>query len=229
MRFRIGRRSTGHRRKSLGQSLVEFTIMLPVLLMMLSGLVEFGILLNYYLDVIDAAREAARFAADGDPIRDDAGNTLDPNPQYFQNVQELTKQSLDFASDSRIDWMAPAVCGTDIQGDVVISAFSVVNDPAICSAMGVSAPCVDKRFPTTAGDDGLSMCLSHVSSITTAEVSSILSGSLIPNSGLVLVEIYYDYHMVLGLPWIRAFVPDPITLHAYSIMPNVNVEPTPTP
>ena len=217
MRFRIGRRSTAHRRKSLGQSLVEFTIMLPVLLMMLSGLIEFGILLNYYLDVIDAAREAARFAADGDPIRDDAGLPLDPNPQYFYNVQELTKQSLDFASDSRIDWMTPAVCGTDIQGDIVISAFSTLGDT------------VDKRYPTGTGDNGLSMCSIHVSDITTAEVNAILSGSPIPNSGLVLVEIYYDYHMVLGLPWIRAFVPDPITLHAYSIMPNVNVEPTPTP
>jgi len=221
MRFRIGRRSTGHRRKSLGQSLVEFTIMLPVLLMMLSGLVEFGILLNYYLDVIDAAREAARFAADGDPIRDDAGQPLDPNPDYYDNIRDLTKQSLEFASDGRIDWIGtvldPAECGVEIQGDIVISAFSTLGDT------------VDKRFPTGTGDDGLSLCSSHVSNISTAQVNAILNGSVMPNSGLVLVEIYYDYHMVLGLPWIRAFVPDPITLHAYSIMPNVNVEPTPTP
>jgi len=221
MRFRIGRRSTGHRRKSLGQSLVEFTIMLPVLLMMLSGLVEFGILLNYYLDVIDAAREAARFAADGDPIRDDAGQPLDPNPDYYDNIRDLTKQSLEFASDGRIDWIGtvldPAECGVEIQGDIVISAFSTLGDT------------VDKRFPTGTGDDGLSLCSTHVSNISTAQVNAILSGSVMPNSGLVLVEIYYDYHMVLGLPWIRAFVPDPITLHAYSIMPNVNVEPTPTP
>ena len=46
--------------KSRGQSLVEFTVLLPVLLIMISGLIEFGIMLNYYLDVIDAAREAAR-------------------------------------------------------------------------------------------------------------------------------------------------------------------------
>jgi hypothetical protein len=201
----------------LGQSLVEFTIMLPVLLMMLSGLVEFGILLNYYLDVIDAAREAARFAADGDPIRDAAGDPLDPNPVYFDIVQTEAKQSLNFASDGRIDWRDPAACGVEIEGDIVVSAFSTLGDA------------VDRRFPTGTGDDGLSMCATHVSNITTAEVNSILSGSVIPNGGLVLVEIYYDYHMVLGLPWIAAFVPDPITLHAYAIMPNVNVEPTPTP
>jgi hypothetical protein len=53
--------------------------------------------------------------------------------------------------------------------------------------------------------------------------------SVAPTSGLVMVEIFYDYHMVLALPWITAFVPNPIPLHAYTIMPNANVEPTPTP
>ena len=37
--------------------------MLPILLMLLSGVIEFGFMLNYYLDVIDATRETARFAA----------------------------------------------------------------------------------------------------------------------------------------------------------------------
>ena len=45
-------------------------MLLPVLLIMISGLIEFGIMLNYYLDLIDAAREAARWASDADPIRD---------------------------------------------------------------------------------------------------------------------------------------------------------------
>jgi Flp pilus assembly protein TadG len=44
------------RRGREGQSLVEFTIMLPILLILMSGLIEFGFLLNSYLDVIDAAR-----------------------------------------------------------------------------------------------------------------------------------------------------------------------------
>ena len=46
-----------------------------------------------------------------------------------------------------------------------------------------------------------------------------------PDTGIVAVEIYYDYHMTLGLPWITAFLPDPITLHAYSFMPNSAAEP----
>ena len=69
--------------KRRGQSLVEFTVLLPLLLMMISGLIEFGFMLNYYLDMIDAAREAARFAADDDPIRLPSGAYLDPNPGFL--------------------------------------------------------------------------------------------------------------------------------------------------
>ncbi len=198
------------------QSLTEFAILLPLLAMMLSGLIEFGIMLNYYLDIIDAARESARFAADVDPIRDSSGNPLDPNPLIYDLIKTEAKQSLYFASDGRIDWRDPAACGVEIQGDIVVSAFSVLGDT------------IDKRYPSGTGDNGLSMCGTEVSNMSTADINSILSGAAIPNSGLVLVEIYYDYYMVLGLPWIRAFVPDPVTLHAYGIMPNVHVEPTPT-
>ena len=98
--FRCGRA------KSIGQSLVEFTVLLPVLLIMISGLIEFGFMLNYYLDLIDAAREAARWASDGDPIHDPTtGNYLDPNSLFYTEVQTLTKESLMAASDGRIDWI----------------------------------------------------------------------------------------------------------------------------
>jgi len=195
--------------------------MLPILLMMLSGLIEFGFALNFYLDIIDAARETARFSANDDPIRDDAtGNPMDPNPAFYDRAQDLAKQSLLAASDGRIEWPEfapePVDC-SDIHGDVVLSAFSVLGDT------------VDKRFPVAAGDTGVSMCGNYTSKMTIADVNSILSGSSIPNSGFVLIELFYEYDMVLGLPWITPFVPDPVILYAYSIMPNTTVEPTPTP
>lgn len=211
---RLGRR---------GQSLVEFTILLPLLLIMLSGLIEFGFLLNYYLDVIDGAREAARFAANDDPIHDDfTGAYIDPNPEFYFRAQELSKQSLQASSDGRIEWPGRADsteaqdCSA-VNGDVVVSAFATLGSS------------VNRRYPIAAGDNGVSLCGNYYSKLTTAEVNSILSGSSIPNSGFVLIELYYDYNQILALPWITAFVPDPVTLYAYSIMPNVNVEPTPTP
>ena len=221
-RFRRGRA------KSIGQSLVEFTVLLPVLLIMISGLIEFGIMLNYYLDLIDAAREAARYASDTDLIRNPnppyASLELSTNPMYAK-IQDLAMQSLAAASDNRIDWpkmrvMYPGTFCDHVKGDIVISAFGVLNkspNPAI----------VDKRFPTDA-PNGHSLCNHYFSKLSSADIQARLDAAA-PTSGIVLVEIYFDYDQVLALPWITAFVPDPIHLHAYTIMPNANVEPTPTP
>lgn len=210
-------------RQRRGQSLVEFTILLPVLLMMLSGLIEFGFMLNSYLDLIDAAREAARFAANDDPT---VGVPTDPyipptQVNFWHRAFLNSRSSLFTASDARINWAPTSVIDcTSVEGDVVVSAFSVQGTT------------VDKRWPLGYGDNGASNCGNYFSKLTIAQVNALLGGAATPfppNSGFVLVEIYYEYKMILGLPWITAFVPDPIVLYAYTIMPNTNVEPTPAP
>lgn len=50
-----------------GQSLVEIALVFPFILLLLAGLVEVGHYVNTYLTVLDASREAARYAADLDP------------------------------------------------------------------------------------------------------------------------------------------------------------------
>ena len=191
-----------------GQSLVEFTVMLPVLLIMISGVIEIGFMLNYYLDLIDAAREATRWAASDDPVHDAAGTWVDPNPTFYSEVRQVALDSLDAGSGGQISL-------DDASDDIVISAFAV------------SGGTITARFPG-GYPDGVSWKGNHTSAFTTAEVQALLDPAA-ANTGIVLVEIYYDYHMILGLPWITAFLPDPITLYAYTMMPNPNVEPTPTP
>jgi hypothetical protein len=205
-----GSQRTLRERKSAGQSLVEFTIMLPILLMLLSGLIEFGFLLNTYLDVIDAAREAARFAANDDPT---LGSPSDLTPNFWNRAWRNSRGSLFTASDGRINWTpTDAFDCTDVEGDMVISAFSFFNNA------------VNKRYPV--GDsDGASNCGNYQSKISTAQVNSLMDTTSVDNSGAVLVEIYYEYEMLLGLPWITAFVPDPVLLHAYTMMPNTFAEP----
>jgi hypothetical protein len=63
---------------------------------------------------------------------------------------------------------------------------------------------------------------------TSADLQAMLDPSA-PNTGVVLVEIFFNYDMILGLPWITAFIDNPVVLHAYTIMPNTFVEPTRTP
>jgi Flp pilus assembly protein TadG len=216
VRLRTSHKSDTNRkpkRKSFGQSIVEFAVLLPLLIMMLSGLIEFGFMLNYYLDIIDAAREAARFAASDDPLHDDVtGAYIDPNLAFYNRAQTVTLQSLTIGSGGQIT-LNPA------SDDVVVSVFSVLKTP--------TGGVVDKRFPVGPGEVALYNNKNSELDVTT-DIEPALDPNA-PNTGMVAVEIFYDYHMVLGLPWIRAFVPDPVTLYAYSIMPNVHAEPTPTP
>lgn len=212
-------------KKSFGQSFVEFAILLPILLMMLSGLIEFGFLLNSYLDLIDTAREVARALANDDPLHDYNGNfqTSPLNPdvaQFYTRARNQTYQTLSNAGQIQLD---PA------SDDLVISIF-VVSGGSVTTRYPL--PYTDPSSGCSEGGEwGWEWYCNYHSKLTTTDIDSKLSSlpNVPPDTGLVLVELFYNYHMVLGLPWIKAFVPDPVTLHAYSIMPNINAAPTPTP
>lgn len=60
------RREAGSRRDS-GASALEFAIVVPVLMMLIFGLLEFGFIFQGQLAVTHAAREGARLAAVHDP------------------------------------------------------------------------------------------------------------------------------------------------------------------
>ena len=50
-----------------GQSLVEFALILPVLVILVLGIIDFGMGLRSYISLTNATREGARFAAVGNP------------------------------------------------------------------------------------------------------------------------------------------------------------------
>jgi len=52
---------------SRGQSLVEFALALPILLILIFGVIDFSMGLRSYVSLTNAAREGARFAAVGNP------------------------------------------------------------------------------------------------------------------------------------------------------------------
>jgi len=59
-----------------GQTLVEFAFVLPVLLLILFGIIEFGWIFMQYVQVIHAAREGTRYAST-DPYSADANPNSD--------------------------------------------------------------------------------------------------------------------------------------------------------
>jgi hypothetical protein len=247
---------------SQGQSLTEMAILFPILLILLSGLVEFGFLLNEYLTLQDAVRNAARFSSDSDFMITDepAMNTLcttsltsgfpmqdcclgptrsnDGTVDFFRQTACLVNMEMtSMAPDISTDCLQVGPNNTCIYGvldpmngeiglrdDILISVFSVDQN---------GTPQV-VRF---GGADGWSYADNFVGYVDGRNQSSRFSDQDIidrldnaaPNTGYVLVEIFYNYNQKLKLPWITAFINDPILLHAYSIMPLTSAEPTPTP
>lgn len=49
-----------------GQSIVEFALVVPLLLIFVMGIIEFGFMFNAYLTISNASREAARLGALGE-------------------------------------------------------------------------------------------------------------------------------------------------------------------
>jgi hypothetical protein len=218
--------------RSRGQGLIETALLLPVLLIVLSGMVELGFLLNEYMALQDAARNAARFASDSVYYQSDNVQNCDLTEDFYRQTACLVNRELS---------QEKPVIGLDINNgvdDVIISAFSVEK---IDAAGDTGNP---RRFPyqTTVGgyiqggEAGWSMALDNAayrqrnqsSRFGNADIQDKLMAG-VPNTGWVLVEVFYQYHHKLGLPWITAFLDNPLTLHIYAVMPLVSAEPTPTP
>jgi len=198
----------GRRKAFKAQSLVEIAITFPLIIMILSGLIEFGFMLNYYLSLVDATREAARTFSNFDPFNEDGSDNL----TFYQSAASMVIDSLQ--PKSAADTSRKIVFSSD-DDDIIISVFSVAGPGSV------------NRYPTSTGGE-FRWFNNDASDFTTADISSrLLLGA--PNTGIILVEIFYDYHHVVGLPWVRVFLSDPVTLHAYTMMPISAAEPTPTP
>lgn len=55
----------GQLARKKGQSIVETALVLPVILLILTGIIDFGLMFNSYLIIANASREGARCAAVG--------------------------------------------------------------------------------------------------------------------------------------------------------------------
>jgi hypothetical protein len=196
---------TGKARKSRGQSLVEFAIAFPIVIMLFSGVVEFGFILNYYLSLLDSTREAARFFSIQDPWAPDPNTVRNETYWFYLTAAGEVKTQLEPANvndTSRKIVLDPAV------DDVIITVYSLCGNNVY-------------SFPSAGGyhlyGNGTSVFDNESMS------ASRLSGA--PNAGVLLVEVTYNYHQVLALPWLTAFLSNPLPLRAYTVMPLRAAEP----
>jgi hypothetical protein len=225
------------RKRPRGQSIVEFAMMAPILLILLSGLFEFGFIFMHYLAVLDSARNAARFSSDSQFDVVDADTNCATTLNFYRQTACMALDELAAEQPSIRLCLPGTPVSHDCPGDwdkmddIIISVFSVLRNPSTAIA----------RFPMSAGEMGWSFDADqsgksqgdardgmHISQFSSAKVISRLHANT-PNTGYVLVEINYNYHQVLALPWFTQFVSDPVKFHLYAFWPLVSAEPTSTP
>jgi hypothetical protein len=81
------------------------------------------------------------------------------------------------------------------------------------------------RFPD---GDGWSRNNISNSNFSSSDIEARLNTGA-PATGVLLVEIFYNYWQTLNLPIFSNVIPNPIPLYNYSVMPLSAAEPTPTP
>lgn len=82
-------RNSGVLTRDSGAAMIEFALVLPLLLVLVFGIVDFGRALNYWIDETHLANEAARFAAVGrNPGNESGGMTL----QEWTRSQAVTTE-----------------------------------------------------------------------------------------------------------------------------------------
>jgi hypothetical protein len=99
------------RRLQKGQSLVEFVLFAPVLLVLIAGVVEVGAVLNTKLTVVNSAREGARFGVVGASDEDITSSTQIATSNLFNYKDENANIYVIHAKtggDARIDDNCPA-------------------------------------------------------------------------------------------------------------------------
>jgi hypothetical protein len=232
--------------KIFGQSLVEIAFLFPLLMIMLSGLLEMGFFFNQYLAVADSSRNASRFASDDDPFTLDNDPNCDTTTDFYrkisclavvelENEQPSIQLCLPGMTDPPDSCPSPALATDPIVDDVIVSVFSITRYSSTIPVPEI------KRFPDTTGDLGwsyatdleggdqtdLSRSWPHASKITSTMIENRLMAGA-PNAGLVVVEVNYHYYQILALPWFTAFVPNPIMMTSYATWGLSQAEPTET-
>ena len=88
-RLRAAARRQGVLRDARGQSLVEFSLILPMMLLLILAIMEFGQLYQTKLTLRHAVREGARFAITGNVLLDSIGDPM----TRAESIQQTILQS----------------------------------------------------------------------------------------------------------------------------------------
>lgn len=185
------------RHRLSGQALVEFALVLPLLMLLIFGIISYGLYINANVTVQEAARIGARTLALGNPLG---------CPGDSAELQEAAAQSSS-SSPSPSPSPAPAT-----QSPVTV--YGVVDDQ-IANGFGMSVNnSADKAYAVLTFNAGTNPS----TGATTSEPNSVweYTNASDPTESYAVVEVFYPYHPIIAIP---GLLPSSIMLHqTYSMM-----------
>lgn len=120
-----------------GQAMVEFALILPILILLLCGIIDFGWLYSNKISATNAAREAARYSAIH--IYDESTNN-DQLDAYNVVVDSNSEYS---------NWLDTVVLETvDVDGDGVIDSVNIIVTADVPLLTGVTSTILGKSSIT---------------------------------------------------------------------------------
>lgn len=217
--FQSSKATTALPHKSRAQSLVEFAISLPILILLLTGMVEFGFMLNTYLSVQDAARSTARRYSTINPYNPDGSD----NPAFFQDaaqyLAELMAPSNDpgarqLEMDPNRDNVLVSLIGVQVDESTEPATISTIFRHADTSGAAYYKLFSQTNPPTRYTD-------ASIEEYMTAD------GSQPVDTGFLIIEVHYGYEGTLNLPWTRPFMSpeEPAMMYISVIMPTIYAKP----
>jgi hypothetical protein len=228
---------TTSKREGRGQSFVELALVFVFLLVLLVGVVEFGLLINNYLHVLDATREAARV--------NNSYKAFDPDSQVSDQMFYY------IVSEQAAITASPVSLTGELNDDIVISVITLSSNTFVryplensngwsfCEHYQSYAAYYAEqgKAPISELSSGWGGCTPRHSKLTESEIINLAGPNLLP-SGLLVVEIYYDHPLILKIPLLTdgnflgmpySIIPDPVPVYLYSIMPMSSAEPRSNP
>jgi hypothetical protein len=203
-----------HFRTARAQSFIELALVLPVLFIILLGVVEVAIFIGRYLDALELTRIAARFASKEERFTN----------SYYSEIKKIFEPP-----DVGLNEFLSLNPATD---DVIISYFMIYKEGSNTRYLMYPNPSgwalsnhdhPDHDRDNIYHDNWKRNCQGEEVRtepyFTIDRVrQTVETDSSQYNRGFVAVEIYYCHQQALGIPIISQFIPNPIQIHAYTIL-----------
>lgn len=185
-----------HRTKPLarGQSLLEFALALPALLILFLGLIELAMAMRAQLVLTNANREAARYASHG----------------AFTDEQVAQRAVVSFAGQLPI-----ALSGADANTGIIISRFHI---PTGAANPTYDTPYVTGTLTYTNRSGNVIQTPSKLEPESYAQQLKAQNAKFLTTNDIVIVETYYHHYQVLHAPLIEWVFPEPIILYMRTAM-----------